>query len=124
MNMTVYCLFRCHAVTFITSRCGIGIIAGVGYNVYHYHVFRRGDVVNSILRKAELSQDALLDLLAHATLSFGLVMLMFVTWVRVELLGFLSGDILAINTLDIITIRIGSFGSSSVNLEAFFCCNS
>ena len=51
-------------------------------------------------------------------------MLMFVTWVRVELLGFLSGDILAINTVDIITIRIGSFGSSSVNFEAFFCCDS
>ena len=79
MYMTVYCLFRCHAVTFISSRCGIGIIAGVGYNVYHHHVFRRGDVVNLFSRKAELSQDALLDLLAHATLSFGLVMLMFVT---------------------------------------------
>ena len=51
-------------------------------------------------------------------------MVMFVIWVRVELLGFLSGDILAINTVDIITIRIGSFGSSSVNLEVSFCCNS
>lgn len=124
MNMTVYCLFRCHLVTTTTHRCGIGIIAGVGYNVHHHHFFRRGDVVNLFLRYAELSQDALLGLLAHATFSFGLVMLMFVTWVRVELLGFLSGDILAINTVDIITIRVGSFGSASVNLEASFCCNS
>ena len=65
----------------------------------------------------------LLGLLAHATVTVGLVVFVFVTWVRVELLGFLFGDILALDTMNVITIWIGSFGSASVNLEAFFCSN-
>ena len=47
-------------------------------------------------RRASLSSDALLGLLAHATLAVGLVVLAFMTWVRVDLMGFLFGDILAI----------------------------
>ena len=58
-------------------------------------------------RQARLSSDALLGLLAHATLAVGLVVLAFMTWVRVDLMGFLFGDILAINTTDIVTIWIG-----------------
>jgi zinc transport system permease protein len=58
-------------------------------------------------RQARLSSDALLGLLAHATLAVGLVVLAFMTWVRVDLMGFLFGDILAINTTDIIIIWAG-----------------
>ena len=58
-------------------------------------------------RQARLSSDALLGLLAHATLAVGLVVLAFMTWVRVDLMGFLFGDILAINKSDIITIWVG-----------------
>ena len=58
-------------------------------------------------RQARLSSDALLGLLAHATLAVGLVVLAFMTWVRVDLMGFLFGDILAINTMDIMTIWVG-----------------
>ena len=58
-------------------------------------------------RQARLSSDALLGLLAHATLAVGLVVLAFMTWVRVDLMGFLFGDILAINKVDIITIWVG-----------------
>ena len=58
-------------------------------------------------RQAKLSSDALLGLLAHATLAVGLVVLAFMTWVRVDLMGFLFGDILAINKADIITIWVG-----------------
>ena len=58
-------------------------------------------------RQARLSSDALLGLLAHATLAVGLVVLAFMTWVRVDLMGFLFGDILAINKTDIITIWVG-----------------
>ena len=60
-------------------------------------------------RQAQLSSDALLGLLAHATLAVGLVVLAFMTWVRVDLMGFLFGDILAINTIDIATIWVGGF---------------
>ena len=58
-------------------------------------------------RQARLSSDALLGLLAHATLAVGLVVLAFMTWVRVDLMGFLFGDILAISKADIITIWVG-----------------
>ena len=55
-------------------------------------------------RRASLSSDALLGLLAHATLAVGLVVLAFMTWVRVDLMGFLFGDILAITARDIAII--------------------
>ena len=58
-------------------------------------------------RRASLSSDALLGLLAHATLAVGLVVLAFMTWVRVDLMGFLFGDILAITVRDIIIIWCG-----------------
>ena len=51
-------------------------------------------------RRAALTSDALLGLLAHSTLALGLVVLAFMTWVRVDLLGFLFGDILAVSTND------------------------
>ena len=55
-------------------------------------------------RRASLSSDALLGLLAHSTLAVGLVVLAFMTWVRVDLMGFLFGDILAISVKDIAII--------------------
>ena len=58
-------------------------------------------------RRASLSSDALLGLLAHSTLAVGLVVLAFMTWVRVDLMGFLFGDILAITITDIAIIWIG-----------------
>ena len=56
---------------------------------------------------APLSSDALLGLLAHSTLALGLIALSFMTWVRVDLLGFLFGDVLAINQLDLLVIGLG-----------------
>jgi zinc transport system permease protein len=58
-------------------------------------------------RMAPLSSDALLGLLSHSALAIGLIALAFMTWVRVDLMGFLFGDILAINRLDLLTIWIG-----------------
>ena len=55
-------------------------------------------------RRATLSSDALLGLLAHSTLALGLVVLAFLTWVRVDLMGFLFGDILAVTAYDLATI--------------------
>ena len=54
--------------------------------------------------RASLSSDALLGLLAHSALAIGLVVLAFMTWVRVDLMGFLFGDILSITTLDLAII--------------------
>ena len=58
-------------------------------------------------KRASLSSDALLGLLAHATLAVGLVVLAFMTWVRVDLMGFLFGDILAVTTNDLAVIWFG-----------------
>jgi zinc transport system permease protein len=58
-------------------------------------------------RRVTLSSDALLGLLAHSTLALGMVALSFMTWVRVDLMGFLFGDILAVTTFDIAIIWTG-----------------
>ena len=58
-------------------------------------------------RKATLSSDALLGLLAHSSLALGLVALGFMSWVRIDLMGFLFGDILAVSRLDIALIYGG-----------------
>ena len=58
-------------------------------------------------KRASLSSDALLGMLAHATLAVGLVVLAFMTWVRVDLMGFLFGDILAVTTNDLAVIWFG-----------------
>ena len=58
-------------------------------------------------RRESLSSDALLGLLAHSALAVGLVVLAFMTWVRVDLMGFLFGDILAITRADLMMIWFG-----------------
>ncbi len=58
-------------------------------------------------KRATLSSDALLGLLAHASLAVGLVVLAFITWVRIDLMGFLFGDILAVSKTDIAIIWLG-----------------
>lgn len=57
--------------------------------------------------RAALSSDALLGLLSHSTLALGLVVLAFMTWVRVDLMGLLFGDILAVSRWDIAVIYCG-----------------
>lgn len=48
-----------------------------------------------------LSSDSLLGILSHATLALGLVIVAFMTWIRVDLLSFLFGDLLAVSRMDI-----------------------
>jgi zinc transport system permease protein len=58
-------------------------------------------------RRATLSSDALLGLLAHSSLAIGLVALGFMSWVRIDLMGFLFGDILAVSKFDILVVYVG-----------------
>ncbi|WFE92505.1 metal ABC transporter permease [Roseibium porphyridii] len=58
-------------------------------------------------RNDTFSSDALLGLLSHSALALGLVCLAFMTWVRVDLLGLLFGDILAVTRIDIALIYAG-----------------
>ena len=52
-------------------------------------------------RRGGLSADALLGILSHATLAIGLVLVSFMYWVRIDLISFLFGDILAVTEADI-----------------------
>jgi zinc transport system permease protein len=65
-------------------------------------------------RRNALSTDALLGILSHSTLAIGLVMLAFMSWVRIDLMGFLFGDILAVSKLDVALV----WGGGAVVLAA------
>ena len=58
-------------------------------------------------RQGALSTDALLGILSHSTLALGLVMVAFMSWIRIDLMGFLFGDILAVSRFDILMIYGG-----------------
>ena len=58
-------------------------------------------------RRNALSADALLGILSHSTLAIGLVLVAFMTWVRIDLMGFLFGDILSVSVADIAVIYGG-----------------
>lgn len=63
--------------------------------------------VLALQRNASLSSDSLLGMLAHSSLALGLVALAFMSSVRVDLMGFLFGDILAVSHLDLAVIYVG-----------------
>ena len=54
-----------------------------------------------------LSSDALLGILSHASLSFGLVAIGLMSWVRIDLLSYLFGDILSVTNADVLAIWAG-----------------
>lgn len=62
----------------------------------------------SLQRKQPLASDTLLGILAHSTLSLGLVVLSFMPDVRVDLMDYLFGDILTITPIDLYWIVGGS----------------
>lgn len=62
----------------------------------------------SLQRKQPLASDTLLGILAHSTLSLGLVVLSFMKDVRIDLMDYLFGDILTINLTDLCWIVGGS----------------
>lgn len=54
-----------------------------------------------------LSSDALLGILAHASLSFGLLAIGLMSWVRIDLLSYLFGDILSVTAGDVWAVWAG-----------------
>lgn len=68
-------------------------------------------------RKQSLSSDSLLGILSHSTLALGMVMVAFMTWVRVDLMSFLFGDILSVSRMDILLIYGG--GAVVLGILAF-----
>lgn len=58
-------------------------------------------------KQKHLSSDTLLGILSHGALSIGLVSLVFMDNVRVDLMAYLFGDILAIGMVDIYWVYLG-----------------
>lgn len=83
----------------------LGFLLGINLVV---GVLAIGIVIAVILallqRQHRLATDTLLGILAHTTLSLGLVVIGLMPWLRVDLVGYLFGDILAINRTDLIWI--------------------
>lgn len=65
-------------------------------------------------RKTALASDAILSILSHGALSLGLVAIALMSWLRVDLLGLLFGDILAVSKKDIIVIYLGGIAVLAV----------
>lgn len=65
-------------------------------------------------RRATLSSDTLLGLMAHGMLALGLVLLAFLPNVRVDLMSYLFGDVLAVTGYDIAAIYLGGAGVLAV----------
>src|SRR5690606_26038305 len=70
-------------------------------------------------RQATLSTDALLGILSHSTLAVGLVLVGFLTSVRIDLMGFLFGDILAVSVEDIAIIYGGGVAILAILILAW-----
>ena len=64
-------------------------------------------ILLQLQKKTKLPNDALLGLLAHASLAVGLVILGFLSSIRFVIMGLLFGDILAVNQIDLMFIWIG-----------------
>jgi zinc transport system permease protein len=58
-------------------------------------------------KRSSLSSDALLGMLSHGSLAIGLLVLAFMTWVRLDLMGLLFGDLLAVSKTDIAVVYAG-----------------
>ncbi len=63
-------------------------------------------------RQKQLATDAILGTLAHASLAIGVLVISLMTWVRIDLLSFLFGDILSVEVSDLYLI----YGSGTLVL--------
>ena len=64
-------------------------------------------ILLKLQKSTKLPNDALLGLLAHASLAIGLVVIGFLSYIRFDIMGLLFGDILAVNKRDLLVIWIG-----------------
>ncbi|MBU0498743.1 MAG: metal ABC transporter permease [Gammaproteobacteria bacterium] len=80
----------------------LGLLLDIDFNLAVMAVAMSVALVLLLLQRGgRLALDTLLGILAHAALSLGLVAVAFVEGVRVDLMGYLFGDILAVTLGDI-----------------------
>ena len=86
----------------------LGFLLGLNLNLMVTVVCVLVAVILVLLRRRqELASDTLLGILAHSTLSLGLVAVAFVEGLRVDLMAYLFGDILAVTRSDLVAIALG-----------------
>ncbi|WP_420847933.1 zinc ABC transporter permease subunit ZnuB [Nitratireductor luteus] len=86
----------------------LGFLFEINLTVGVFIVAAAASIVLLMLQRRDgLSTDALLGILSHSTLALGLVMVAFMSWIRIDLMSFLFGDILAVSKLDIAIIYAG-----------------
>jgi zinc transport system permease protein len=61
--------------------------------------------------------DTVIGILSHGALALGLITASFMTWVRIDLLGLLFGDILTVTTADLLWVWVG--GAAALALMAW-----
>jgi len=86
----------------------LGFLADVNLILAVFLVAAMVAVGLMVMQRANtLSSDAILGILSHSTLAIGLVIVAFMTWLRIDLMAYLFGDILAVTTHDIAIIYGG-----------------
>lgn len=95
----------------------LGVAAGIALGIAPMAgvlmiVIAVGIVLLGFQSQSRVPTDTLLGILSHAALSFGLIALGFMDKVRVDLMGYLFGDILAVTFEDIVWI----YGSATLIL--------
>jgi ABC-type Mn2+/Zn2+ transport system permease subunit/ABC-type Mn2+/Zn2+ transport system ATPase subunit len=90
----------------------LGVVIGYALNLnFIISVFVISALISLSLlylqKRTTLPNDALLGLLAHSVLSIGLVLLGVLSFIRIDLMSLLFGDILAVNVQDLIIVWAG-----------------
>ena len=90
----------------------LGVLLSLSLNInVSLTIFVVSSLVALILLRLEkstnLAGDSLLGLISHSSLAIGLVILGFLSFIRFDVLGVLFGDILSVNTNDLLFIWIG-----------------
>ena len=89
----------------------LGVALGYVFSInISITVFMVSSIVAILLfllnEKTELTSDSLLGLLSHSSLSIGLLVVGYLSYIRFDMMGLLFGDILAVTKLDILIVWV------------------
>ena len=90
----------------------LGVLLSISFNInISITIFVVSSLVALLLLRLEkttyLAGDSLLGLISHSSLAIGLLILGFLSFIRFDIMGVLFGDILSVNTNDLLVIWIG-----------------
>ena len=90
----------------------LGVLLSITFNInVSITIFAVSSLVALLLLRLQkttnLAGDSLLGLISHSSLAIGLVILGFLSFIRFDIMGVLFGDILSVNTNDILAVWIG-----------------